>query len=66
MSESKFMVQEEARKRKALEKEAIDLSEHVNDLKASNEYLTNSKLKMETNLALQSVSINLEDAFSPH
>ena len=65
MSDSRFKFEEEARKRKAMEKEAIDLSEHMNDLKASNEYLTNSKLKMETNLALQSVSINLGDTFYP-
>ena len=43
-------------KSKFQEEELLDLTEHIDDLKASNESLSNSKIKLETDLNLISVS----------
>ena len=49
-------LEESERKRKFKEDELVDLTEHIDDLKASNEYLLNSKIKLETDRNLISVS----------
>ena len=56
LDESKLKLEESERKRKCKEEELLVLTEHIDDLKASNEYLSNSKIKLETNLNLISVS----------
>ena len=56
MDESKQNLEESERKRKSKEEELLDLTEHNDDLKASNEYLSNYKIKLETDLNLISVS----------
>ena len=56
LDESKQKLEESERKRKSKEEELPDLTEHNYDLKASNEYLSNYKIKLETDLNLISVS----------
>ena len=56
LDESKQKLEESERKRKSKEEELLDLTEHDDNLKASNEYLSNYQIKLETNLNLISVS----------
>ena len=56
LDESKQKLEESERKRKSKEDELLDLTEHNDDLKASKEYLSNYKIKLETDLNLISVS----------
>ena len=56
LDESNLKLKESERKRKCKEEELLDLTEHIHDIKASNEYLSNSKIKLETAMNLISVS----------
>jgi hypothetical protein len=56
LEESKLKLEESERKGKCKEEELLGLAEHIDDLKASNEYLSNSKIKLDTDLNLISVS----------
>ena len=56
LDESNLKLEESDRKRKCKEEEMLDLTEHVDDLKAVNEHLSNSKIKLGTDLNLISVS----------
>ena len=56
LDESKQKLEESERKRKSKEEELLDLTEHNYDLKANKEYLSNYKIKLETDLNLISVS----------
>ena len=56
LDESKLKLEESERKRKFKEEELLDLTENMDDLRASNEYLSNYKTKLETDLNLISVS----------
>ena len=64
LDESKQKLEESERKRKSKEEELLDLTEHDDNLKASNEYLSNYKIKLETDLHLISVSIHF--SYSNH
>ena len=57
LEDSKLKLEESERKRKLKDDELLELTEHVDDLKASNEYLSNSKMKLETDVNLISVRI---------
>ena len=56
LDESNLKLEESERKRKSKKEELLDLTEHIDDLKASNEYLSDSKMKLDTELNLISVS----------
>ena len=56
LDESNLKLEESERKRKCKEEEMLDLTDHADDLKASNEYLSNSKIKLDTDLNIISVS----------
>ena len=56
LGESKQKLEESERKRKSKEEELLYLTEHNDDLKASKEYLSNYKIKLEKDLNLISVS----------
>ena len=50
LDESKAKCEESERKRKFSDSELHDMSENINDLKRSNEYLSNCKRKLEIDL----------------
>jgi hypothetical protein len=56
LDDSNLKLEESERKRKSKEEEFLDLSECIDDLRASNEYLSNSKMKLDTDLNFISVS----------
>ena len=55
LDEPNLKLEESERIRKFNEEELLDLTEHIDDLKASNEYLSDSRMKLETDLDLISV-----------
>ena len=62
LDESNLKLEESEKKGKSKEEELLDLTEHIDDIKASNEYLSNIKKKLDTDLNLISVSDILGDS----
>ena len=58
LDETKLRLAESERKRKLTEEELNDMTENIDDLKSSNEYLSNCKSKLENDINLLSVRIN--------
>ena len=56
LEDSNLKLEESERKRKSKEEELLDLTEGIADLRASNEYLSNSKMKLDTDMNFISVS----------
>ena len=58
LDDTKLRLAESERKRKLTEEELNDMTENIDDLKSSNEYLSNCKCKLENDINLLSVRIN--------